>query len=441
MSKRGDLDKLPAQDLGSVNTMSGDHEVVAGGGLLHRRIFLQGGGLAAAAFAAPGIARAETLDVPAWTKNPEGYFSGYGAPSRFEADVQRGPIGDQNPLYASGPGGIRAPIHALEGMITPNGLHFEITHNGIPDIDPDAHRLVIHGLVERPLSFSLDALSRYPMTSRVTFVECAGNSGALVRPTAVPGNAQTLHGLVSCAEWTGVSLAVLLAEAGVDPKAKWLLAEAADPSSVSRSIPIAKAMDDAMIALYQNGERIRPSNGYPMRLLVPGYQGNMNVKWLRQLKLTEAPMQTRYETSRYSLLLDGGRVAQYKFQLDAKSVIVRPSPGMGMNGPGLYEISGIAWSGAGKVRKVEVSADGGQSWAEAALSEPVLSKALTRFRMPWRWDGGPAVLQSRVTDESGYVQPTRDALIAERGQKNFYHCNCITSWAVDAEGSVAHVYA
>lgn len=431
MSKQRDLGTRPAQDL----------EPVAGGGLLHRRIFLQGGGLAAAAFAVPGIARAEKLEVPAWTKNPEGYFTGYGAPSRFEADVQRGPIGEPNPLFAVGGGGIRAPIHALEGMITPNGLHFEITHNGVPDIDPDQHRLVIHGLVKRPLSFSLDALLRYPMTSRISFVECAGNSGALVRPTPVPGTAQTLHGLVSCAEWTGVSLAVLLAEAGVDPKAKWLLADAADPASVSRSIPLEKAMDDAMIALYQNGERIRPSNGYPMRLLVPGYQGNMNVKWLRQLKLTEVPMQTRYETSRYSLLLDGGRVAQYKFQLDAKSVIVRPSPGMGMSGPGLYEISGIAWSGAGKVRKVEVSADGGQSWAEAALSEPVLSKALTRFRMPWRWDGGPAVLQSRVTDDSGYEQPTREKLIAARGEKNFYHCNCITSWAVDAEGSVAHVYA
>jgi sulfane dehydrogenase subunit SoxC len=206
-------------------------------------------------------------------------------------------------------------------MITPNGLHFEVTHNGVPDIDPDQHRLVIHGLVDRRLSFSVESLSRYPMTSRISFVECAGNSGALTLPNAVPGTAQSLHGLVSCAEWTGVSLAVLLAEAGVDPKATWLLAEGADPSSVSRSIPMSKAMDDAMIALYQNGERIRPANGYPMRLLVPGFQGNMNVKWLRQLKLTDMPMQTRYETSRYSLLLDDGRAAQYKFDLDAKSVI------------------------------------------------------------------------------------------------------------------------
>ena len=339
MAKRQDLNNIPVQEM----------EPVAGGGLLHRRLFLQGGSIAAAAFAAPGMASSETLDVQEWTKSPEGYFTGYGMPSRFEVGVARGPIRDQNPLYASGPGAVRAPIQAMEGMITPNGLHFEVTHNGVPDIDPEQHRLVIHGLVKRPLSFSIEALSRYPMTSRISFVECAGNSGALVRPTAVPGNAQTLHGLVSCAEWTGVSLAVLLAEAGVDPEARWLLADAVDPSSVSRSIPLEKAMDDAIIALYQNGERIRPSNGYPMRLLLPGYQGNMNVKWLRQLKLTKAPMQTRYETSRYSILLDDGRVAQYKFQMDAKSVIVRPSPGMDMHGPGLYEISGIAWSGRGKL--------------------------------------------------------------------------------------------
>ena len=432
-------------DLEQGHSELGDHDVVAGGGLLHRRLFLQGGGFAAAAFAmsgaASGPARGEPLTVPAWTKEPEGYFQPYTHPSRFEESVARGPLLEQNGLYASGPGGVRSPIHALEGMITPNGLHFEVTHNGVPDIDPDQHRLVIHGLVDRALSFSPEALSRYPMTSRIAFVECAGNSGALTLPDPVNGTAQTLHGLVSCAEWTGVSLAVLLAEAGVDPKATWLLAEGADPSSVTRSIPMSKAMDDAMIALYQNGERIRPSNGYPMRLLVPGFQGNMNVKWLRQLKVTDMPMQTRYETSRYSLLLDDGRVAQYNFHLDAKSVIVRPSPGVGMQGPGLYEISGIAWSGRGKVRKVEVSADGGQSWGEAALSEPVLSKAVTRFRMPWRWDGSPVVLQSRVVDETGYEQPTREKLISARGSKNRYHCNCITSWAVDADGSVAHVYA
>ena len=210
---------------------------------------------------------------------------------------------------------------------------------------------------------------------------------------------------------------------------------------MSRSVPLAKAMDDAIIAIYQNGEHIRPSNGYPMRLLVPGYQGNMNVKWLRRIKLTEGPTMTRDETSRYSILLQDGRVAQFKFPLDAKSMITQPSPGLMMKGPGLYEISGLAWSGNGKIVKAEVSADGGKSWAEAALSEPVLSKALTRFRIPWKWDGGPVILQSRATDDTGYVQPTRDALIAARGAKGNFHCNCITSWAVAQNGEVKHVYA
>jgi sulfane dehydrogenase subunit SoxC len=425
-----------------------DLQPVAGGGLLDRRLFLKGSGALARAVSAAGAglfaagtAHSETLKVPEWTTMPGGEFTEYGMPSRYEAGVKRASGAKRNPLFVAGAQAGRSPLHALEGMITPSGLHFEVTHNGIPDIDPDRHRLIIHGLVKRPLSFTVEALSRYPMTSRIHFVECAGNSGALAAPNAVPGTAQILHGLVSCSEWTGISLAVLLQEAGIDPKAKWILADGADPASVSRSIPLEKAMDDVMVALYQNGERIRPSNGYPMRLLVPGFQGNMNIKWLRQVKLTEGPSQTRYETSRYSMLLKDGRVAEYKFFMDAKSVITRPSPGFAMHGPGLYEISGIAWSGHGKVRKVEVSADGGKSWAATELSEPVLSKAITRFRMPWRWDGSPAVLQSRATDETGDMQPTRDVLVAARGTKGFYHWNSVNSWAVAGEGSVTHVYA
>ena len=420
-----------------------DSDVVAGNGLLDRRLFLrQGAFLAGAAgVMAAGGAQAETLQVPTWTKEPKHTFTGYGQPSRFESGVQRGPLGTPVELYAGGPGAVRAPIHALEGTITPSGLHFEITHNGLPDIDPEQHRLIIHGLVKRPLSFTVEALSRYPLTSRVHFIECAGNSGALYGDKPAQGTAQVLHGLVSCSEWTGVPLSLLLDEAGVDPKAQWLLADGADPASVYRSIPLAKAMDDAMVCIYQNGERVRPSNGYPMRLLVPGFQGNMNIKWLRQLKLTEGPTMTRYETSKYSMLLNDGKVAQFKFPLDAKSVITRPSPGYVMNGPGFYEISGMAWSGNGAVKSVEVSADGGKSWAPAALSQLILPKAVTRFRMPWRWDGGPVVLQSRVTDTTGYVQPTRDALIAARGNKATYHFNGITSWNVSDKGDLTHVYA
>jgi sulfane dehydrogenase subunit SoxC len=329
----------------------------------------------------------------------------------------------------------------LFGSITPNGLHFERHHNGIPEIDPDAHRLLIHGLVKRPLVFTVEALSRYPMESRIAFIECGGNSGALYQKDPAPLGVQALHGLVSCAEWTGVRLAILLEEAGVDPKSRWVLAEGADAAGMSRSIPIAKAMDDAILALYQNGERIRPSNGYPIRLLLPGYEGNMNVKWLRRLKVTEGPTMTKDETSKYTISLPDGKALQFVFPMEGKSVITHPSPGLTMKGVGLYEISGLAWSGYGKIAKVDVSADGGKSWAPAALQEPVLAKALTRFRIAWRWNGGPAVLQSRATDETGYVQPTRSQLLADRGMKSIYHFNGIASWAINEKGELTHVYA
>jgi sulfane dehydrogenase subunit SoxC len=252
---------------------------------------------------------------------------------------------------------------------------------------------------------------------------------------------QALQGLVSCAEWTGVRLSVLLQEAGLDPKAQWILAEGADAAGMSRSVPLAKVMDDALIALYQNGERVRPSNGYPMRLLLPGYEGNENVKWLRRIKVTDTPTMTKDETSKYTLLGADGKALQFVFPMEAKSLITRPSPGLALQGPGLYEISGLAWSGYGRIAKVEVSADGGKSFAPAALQEPVLSKALTRFRIPWRWDGGPAVLQSRAIDASGYAQPTRAELIARRSPKGTYHFNGIMSWNVAQSGEIKHVYA
>ena len=253
--------------------------------------------------------------------------------------------------------------------------------------------------------------------------------------------AQAIHGLVSNAEWTGVRLSTLLDEAGVNASAKWILAEGADASGMSRSVPLPKAMDDALIALYQNGEHIRPSNGYPMRLLLPGYEGNMQVKWLRRIKATEGPMMTKDETSKYTMLLPDGKSLQFVFPMEAKSVITQPSPGLTMKGAGLYEISGLAWSGYGRIVKVEVSADGGKSWAPAVLQQPVLSMALTRFRVAWRWNGGPAILQCRATDETGSTQPTRAELIANRGTKAVYHFNCITSWSVDENGEVKHVYA
>jgi sulfane dehydrogenase subunit SoxC len=414
-------------------------EPAAGNGLLSRRVFLEGVVLAGAA-AGTTAASAEPLAVPRWSIEPGAALAPYGQPSRFEAKVVRNVPPAPNPA-TTGIGTARTPIQLLNGMITPNGLHFDRSHSGTPDIDPDQHRLLIHGLVKRPLVFTLEALSRYPMQSRISFLECAGNSGALYATQPAPLNAQAIHGLISCAEWTGVKLSTLLDEAGVDPAAKWVVAEGADSSGMSRSVPLAKCMDDALVCLYQNGERVRPSNGYPIRLLLPGFEGNMNVKWLRRLKLTAEPVMAKDETSKYTILRDDAKAWQFVFPMEVKSVITQPSPGLTLRGPGFYEIAGLAWSGNGRVRQVEVSADGGATWAPAVLQDPVLPKAVTRFRAPWRWSGGPAVLQSRATDDTGMVQPARAAFVAERGLRGFYHYNAIASWRIDEKGEASNAFA
>src|SRR5262245_23939535 len=265
---------------------------VAGNGLLSRRVFVEGALVTGATGAAMSGAAAEPLPVQPWMKTPGAGFTGYGQPSRFEDKVVRFIPPLPNPA-TQGVGPARTPLDLLEGIITPSGLHFERSHSGIPDIDPEQHRLVIHGLVRRPLVFTLDALHRYPMESRIAFIECAGNSQALNSPKPLPLNVAGIHGVFSCAEWTGVRLSTLLDEAGVDPAARWVIAEGADAASMSRSIPLTKAMDDALVCIYQNGERVRPSNGYPVRLLLPGFEGNMNVKWLRRLKLTSSPVMAK----------------------------------------------------------------------------------------------------------------------------------------------------
>lgn len=414
---------------------------VAGNGLLHRRTFLKGGALFAgsAAVLATGRSLAANpigLDSPPWMTAPGSPFTGYGVPAVAEAAVQRSfTINPRQP----GTGSSRTPHHLLEGTITPSGLHFERHHNGIPAIDPEQHQLVIHGLVERPLVFTLDALMRYPMESQIRFVECAGNSGGAAGNTPPQATVQGIHGLLSCSEWTGIPLGVLLEEAGILPEADWILAEGADAAAMSRSIPLEKALGDTLLALYQNGEAIRPEQGYPMRLVVPGFQGNVNVKWVRRIELTKGPTHTKDETSKYSELMANGITRQFWLEYGAKSFIARPSFGLNLQGPGYYEISGLAWSGAGKVARVEVSADGGASWADAALGEPVLSKALTRFRLPWRWDGQPLVLMSRATDDHGNVQPTHDAWRSQFAPGQIYMYNGIQSWAVAATGEVANV--
>src|SRR5882672_9009252 len=424
-------------------------EAVAGNGLLGRRAFLRGS-LAAAAvtgYTFTKSASAETLADGPWSKAPGELVPPYGAPSRFEKSAVRtlsNPKGEPRTSHA------RTPHHLLNGTFTPNGLHFTISHSGNPDIDPEQHRLAIHGLVKRPLVFTLDSLSRYPLVSRMHFVECGGNSAPMFSNEPIQASVQALHGLASCAEWTGVPLSTLLDETGVDPKAKWLVAEGADAPALSRSVPLKKALDDAMVALYQNGERLMPGNGYPMRLLLPGYEGNMNVKFVRRIKLIDQPSMSYYETRNYTQLLPNGTSWQFNFLQEVKSFITHPSPGLALNGPGLYEISGVAYSGNGRIAKVMVSADGGQSWAQAALQEPVQSKAFTRFRVPWNWNGGPAILQSRAWDEAGNVQPTRAQFVAQRGETQKVpnvlgfpnqHYNSLTSWAIDGKGEVKHVYA
>jgi sulfane dehydrogenase subunit SoxC len=441
----------------SRRTKSAAVGTVAGNGLMDRRALLgRGVVLAGAMSTAPlgsltSAAAEPSTDAPLtdapWSLEPGMTIQPYEQPSRFEKGVLRTL---SNPNGQPGAQGARTPHHLLNGSITPNGLHFVVSWGGAPDIDPEKHRLVIHGLVKRPLAFTLDALGRYPMTTRVTFLECGGNSAALFSPQPLQANLQALHGLASCAEWTGVKLSTLLDEAGIDPNAKWFIAEGADAPHLARSVPLKKGLDDAMIALYQNGERLMPANGYPMRLLLPGYEGNMNVKYLRRIKLVAEPAMSYWEAKIYTPILPSGKAYQFYLLQEVKSFITQPSPGVNLKGPGVYEISGIAYSGAGRIIKVMVSADGGKSWAEAGLSEPVLSKAFTRFRMPWLWDGGPATLQSRAWDDAGNVQPTRAEFVAQRGELKAVppvgavlnqHFNAVTSWGVDGTGEVKHVYA
>ncbi len=417
----------------------GSLPAVAGNGLLDRRLFL-GGAFAAGASAWLRPVRAATPagELPAWMRVPGAPFSNYGQPSPHEQGVIRW-ISANAGLPSNGVSW--TPLHELEGTLTPGGLHFERHHNGVPQIDPAQHRLLVHGLVRQPRTFSIDALLRYPMVSRQLVIECGGNSNAGWRETPIQTAAGYVHGLVSCSEWTGVPLGALLDEAGVDAGAQWLVAEGADAFAMHVSVPIAKARADCFLALYQNGERIRPENGYPLRLIVPGWEGVLHVKWLRRLELGSEPAMARNETARYTELLPSGKARMFTFWIEAKSLITSPSHGMALPQRGLYEVKGLAWSGRGRIAKVEVSADGGGSWAAAALDEPVLPQHFTRFRIPWRWDGGTAILKSRATDETGYVQPEREALVAERGRHGYFHYNAIVAWAVDEDGAVRHVYA
>lgn len=408
----------------------------AGGGLLRRRALLVAGAASVGGLVA-GTVPAAGQRSSASMLEPGAPLSGYGARARSSETIQR--IVPDLPF--PGTGSSRTPLHALEGTITPNDLHFERHHNGIPDIDPAMHELLIHGLVRQPLLFRYEDLLRYPRESRILFIECSGNSGTIGAAKPVQATAGQLNGLISSAEWTGVRLSTLLDEAGIAPEARWVQAEGADAAGMTRSIPLSICLDDAMIALFQNGEPLRPAQGFPMRLLLPGIEGNASIKWLRRLRVMAVPAFSREETSKYTDLRADGKAELFSLRMGVKSIILRPSFGLDLPGAGQHEISGLAWSGRGRISKVEVSNDGGSSWADASLGEPVLPKALTRFRLPWRWDGAPAILMSRATDETGAVQPQRAEWLEKYGPGQGYHSNAIQCWGVDARGTIAHVYA
>ena len=390
--------------------------------------------LAAASDPAPSGTRGPALPAP-----PAAGFSAYGQPAPSEQAVQRHSGLNHRGLDTNG--AAWTPLEQLEGTLTPNGLHFVRNHGGTPAIAPERHTLTLHGLLKQPLRWTVEALARCPQQSVQAFLECAGNSSAMWFEEPVQRPAGLVHGLLSQAEWTGVPLHLLLDEAGVDPAASWLVATGADAGAMHVSLPMALARARGLVALWQNGERLRPENGYPLRLVLPGAKGVWWVKWLTELQAADQPAMARNDTARYTELLADGRARQFTALMDVKSLITSPSHGQHLPGAGLHELRGLAWSGHGAITRVEWSTDGGMRWTDAVLQGPVRPMALTRFRAPWAWDGRPAVLQSRATDSSGQVQPTRAALVAQRGRRGFYHCNAIVSWEVAASGAVLHTYA
>lgn len=357
-----------------------------------------------------------------------------------------GTTGAKAQLTATRPGAqlgglsARAPLEqGLYGMITPSELHFECSHSGVPNIDPDKHRLMVHGLVARPRIFTMDDLLRMSSVSRICFIECAGNGWDNRHELKPNLTVQETHGLISTTEWTGVPLSVLLDDVGADKKTVWMLAEGGDGAAVDRSIPLTTFIrENALIAYAQNGEPLRPAHGYPVRLLLPGFEGNMHIKWLRRLKFGVQPFMTRWETDTDTRLLPSGKEQFHRVQ-GVNSVITTPSGGMHMSN-GFIEIRGLAWSGHGKIAKVEVTSDGGKTWTAAQLQGPILPQAQTRFRLPWSWNGQPALLQSRSTDDAGNVQPARNQL-ASIGSNGVFHYNAIQTWKIGANGGVTNAFA
>ena len=418
----------------------------SGSNLMPRRALLTGSlGLAGGALAAAGLSplttRAEGFmppEVPQWTKSlgPGVLTQPYGQPSKFESHVQRRTV---EWLTADRIASISfTPLADLKGIITPSGVMFERYHAGIPQINPDHHRLMIHGLVKRPLILTMDDLARLPSVSMIRFVECPANGGMEWRGAQMD-RVQFTHGMLACCEWTGVLLSTLLEEVGVDPSASWILAEGADGAHMSRSIPLEKALDDAIVVYGQNGEALRPEQGYPLRLVNPGWEGNTAIKWLRRLEVGDQPWFHREETSKYTDLMPDGRAREFSFVQECNSVITSPSPEKPLKQRGKTHIEGFAWSGRGKIKHVDVSRDGGKTWQEARFTSMVLPKALTRFALELDWQGEPLLLQSRAVDETGYVQPTYHQLRDVRGTNSIYHKNAIHTWKIHQDGRVENV--
>jgi len=361
----------------------------------------------------------------------------YGKPSNFENHVIRRNV----PWLTADPTSSVnfTPLHALDGTITPNGLCFERHHGGVAIVNPEKYRLMINGLVNQNTVFDLSDLMRFPRTNRLYFLECAANSGMEWRGAQLNG-CQFTHGMIHNVLYTGIKLKDILKEVGLKNSAKWILAEGADSSAMTRSIPIEKALDDCLIAFKMNGESLRPEQGYPVRLVVPGWEGNMWIKWIRRIEVGDKPWHHREETSKYTDLFKDGNARRFTWEMDAKSVITNPSPQAPvLHGPGPMVLTGVAWSGRGKISRVDISIDGGINWNEARISGPADSKSMHRFYYEFDWNGQQLLLQSRAQDDTGYVQPTKDQLRSVRGTNSIYHNNGIQTWAVDKNGATENV--
>ncbi len=444
---RGELRKAPENFLDAAGVREVTAQARAGRRDFLRRAFATAAGAAAGAplAAAAATGEAAILELPEHSTGlgQPVASDGYGKPSRHEANVQR----RQSPgLTQTAQASVSfAPLQSLFGIVTPSGLHFERHHQGWWDVDPTQHRLMLNGsdakILRTPMVFTMDELMRLPSVSRFHFIECGANTGMEWGNVAVP-TCQYTHGMLSCSEFTGVPLRTLLEMAGADFKrGRYVLAEGADGSGMTRTIPMEMVeRGEVLVAYGQNGEMLRPENGYPLRLVVPGVQGVSWVKWLRRIEVGDQPYGTKDETLHYIDLMPDGRHRQYSSLQECKSVVTTPSGGQVLVGQGYYTISGLAWSGRGKVKRVDVSVDGGRNWRTARLESPVLDRCLTRFNLDWVWDGKPALVQSRATDATGYVQPSYRQLRAARGSRSIYHNNAIQTWLVQESGEVGNVH-